>query len=76
MNAQRVDADLLVTGEVKQHLALEASESGMCLLSSGHYATEQPGVVALRDRMAAAMPEIEWTVFVPEPGHAGRPFFK
>lgn len=73
--AQRADADLLVTGEVKQHLALEASESGMCLFSSGHYATEQPGVVALRERMALAMPEIEWILFTPEAGRSGRPFF-
>jgi dinuclear metal center YbgI/SA1388 family protein len=75
MNAQRLDADLLVTGEVKQHIALEASESGMCLFSSGHYATEQPGVVALRECLAEAVPEIEWSVFAPEPGQAGRPFF-
>lgn len=75
MAAQRVDADLLVTGEVKQHVALEASESGMCLFSSGHFATEQPGVVALRERMAEALPEIEWSVFTPEAGLAGRPFY-
>lgn len=74
MNAQRAGADVLVTGEVKQHIAVEASESGMPILSSGHYATEQPGVVVLRDRMAEALTEIEWTLFTPEPGIAGRPF--
>lgn len=73
--AQRANADALITGEVKQHIALEASESGMGILSSGHYATEQPGVEALRDRMAAAMPEVEWALFAPEPGRSGRPFF-
>jgi putative NIF3 family GTP cyclohydrolase 1 type 2 len=71
--AQRADADVLVTGEVKQHVALEASESGMCLLASGHYATEQPGVLALRERLAEAVPDVEWSAFVPEPGRAGRP---
>ena len=71
--AQRAGADVLVTGEVKQHVALEAAESGFALIAAGHYATEQPGVEALRDRMAAACPQVEWRTFVPEPGVAGRP---
>ncbi|AIE86960.1 Nif3-like dinuclear metal center hexameric protein [Fimbriimonas ginsengisoli] len=73
MAAQRADADVMVTGEVKQHVALEASESGMCILSSGHYATEHPGSAALRDRMANEMPSIEWNLFTPRPGFHGRP---
>ncbi len=72
--AQRAGADVLVTGEVKQHVALEASESGFALVAAGHYATEQPGVEALRDRMAAVCPGVDWRTFVPEPGFAGRPF--
>lgn len=71
--AQRAGADALVTGEVRQHNALEAAESGLALIAAGHYATEQPGVVALRDRMVAACPEVQWTVYAPEPGAAGRP---
>ncbi|MGV3617001.1 MAG: Nif3-like dinuclear metal center hexameric protein [Fimbriimonas sp.] len=71
--AQRADADVLISGEVKQHVALEASESGMCILSSGHYATEQPGVLALRDRLAESLPDVEWTAYTPPPGIAGRP---
>ena len=72
--AQREEADVLVTGEVKQHNALEASESGFALVAAGHYATEQPGVVALCERLKKAVPEIEWSVFSPKPGEAGRPF--
>ena len=71
--AQRAGADVLVTGEVKQHVAVEAAESGFALVAAGHYATEQPGVEALRDRMAAACPGVEWLVFAPAPGAAGRP---
>jgi dinuclear metal center YbgI/SA1388 family protein len=71
--AQSAGADVLVTGEVKQHVALEASESGFALIAAGHYATEQPGVEALRDRMEAACPKVEWELFVPDPGKAGRP---
>jgi putative NIF3 family GTP cyclohydrolase 1 type 2 len=74
MSAQREGADVLITGEVKQHVAVEATESGMGLIAAGHYATEHPGSGALRDRMAEAMPEIEWHLFTPEPGESGRPF--
>jgi len=65
---------VLVTGEVKQHVGLEVSENGFAIVAAGHYATEHPGCVALRDRMATAMPEVEWIVFEPKAGHAGRPF--
>ena len=73
MNAQREGADVLLTGEVKQHIAVEATESGMTLIASGHYATEHPGSSTLKDRMAEAMPEIEWLLFTPDPGMHGRP---
>jgi dinuclear metal center YbgI/SA1388 family protein len=74
MAAQRAGADVLVTGEVKQHIGLEASESGFALIAAGHYATENPGCVALRDRMIAAVPDVEWLLFEPEPGASGRPY--
>jgi dinuclear metal center YbgI/SA1388 family protein len=73
MAAQRAGADVLVTGEVKQHIAVEAAESGFALIAAGHYATEQPGVVALRDRMAKACTTIDWKLFAPPHGFAGRP---
>lgn len=73
MPAQRANADLFLTGEVKQHVALESSESGLPLVAAGHYATEHPGCDALRERMAAALPEIEWILFEPKPGWSGRP---
>jgi dinuclear metal center YbgI/SA1388 family protein len=72
--ARDAGADVLLTGEVKQHVGLEASESGFALTAAGHYATEQPGCVALRDHMAKRMGDIEWLIFEPEPGFAGRPF--
>lgn len=73
-SAQREEADVLITGEVKQHNGLEASESGFAVIAAGHYATEQPGVVALSKRLKESTPEIDWSVFVPDPGFAGRPF--
>lgn len=72
--AQRAGADVLITGEVKQHIGLEASESGFALIAAGHYATENPGTMALLDRVAAYCPEVEWIRFEPHPGSSGRPF--
>ncbi len=72
--AQRAGADALLTGEVKQHVALEASESGMALIAAGHYATEQPGCEALRLCLEARYPEVDWSLFEPAPGTSGRPF--
>lgn len=72
-SAQAAGADILVTGEVKQHVALEASESGFAIMSAGHYATEHPGTAVLGQRMAELVPSVEWLVFEPQPGTSGRP---
>lgn len=71
--AQAAGADALVTGEVPQHVALEASESGFALVQAGHFATEQPGCAALAARLRAELPEVSWSLFEPVPGMAGRP---
>jgi dinuclear metal center YbgI/SA1388 family protein len=67
-------ADVLVTGEVRQHVAVEASETGLAIVAAGHYATEQPGAQALCETIRVRLPAIEWRLFVPRPGIAGRPF--
>jgi dinuclear metal center YbgI/SA1388 family protein len=72
--AQRAGADVLITGEVKQHIALEASENGFALIAAGHYHTEHPGCATLRDRMAAEVPNVTWDLFIPHAGFSGRPF--
>lgn len=66
-------ADVFVTGEVRQHVALEASESGLAIAAAGHFATENLGTKRLRDRMAEAVSGVEWLFFSPEPGFSGRP---
>ena len=72
--AQSAGADVLVTGEVPQNIALEASESGFAIIAAGHYATEHPGCVRLQELMAVKVPHIEWLIFEPALGQAGRPF--
>lgn len=73
--AQISGADGLLTGEIPQHLALEASESGLAILSSGHYATEHPGCRSLMQKLQIRLPDIEWKLFTPKPGEAGRPIY-
>ncbi len=72
-NARDAGADVFLTGEVKQDRAVDAAASGMCMVAAGHYATEQPGMAAFQKKIAQLIPEIEWYLFVPEPGFAGRP---
>ena len=74
MDAQRAGADLFLTGEIKQHIAVEATESGMTLVAAGHYQTEQPGTAELCNRMKSALPDVEWYLFTPPAGLHGRPF--
>lgn len=71
--AKAAGADCFVTGEVKHHVSVEASEQGVCVIAAGHEATEQPGCMALASTMRLAMPEVEWIDFRPEKGTAGRP---
>ena len=72
--AKAAGANVFVTGEVKQHIALEAVESGMAIIAAGHFATENPGSRVLMERMRELVPEISWLFFEPAEGAAGRPF--
>lgn len=71
--AMAAGADVFVTGEVRQHVALGASESELAMVAAGHFATEHPGCVALCERLADAIPDIDWHLFEPAPGLNGRP---
>lgn len=73
-SAQAAGADVFVTGEVRQHVAVEASHYGMAVIAAGHFATEHPGMVALAERTAKAFPSIKCEVFEPSAGEHGRPY--
>ncbi len=64
-------SQILITGEVRQSDALEAAESGFCLIEAGHYATEQPGMKAMADLLNQRGWQTE--LYVPRPGYDGRP---
>ncbi|HSJ26800.1 MAG TPA: Nif3-like dinuclear metal center hexameric protein, partial [Acidimicrobiia bacterium] len=52
-------ADVIVTGDVDHHRARQAVDGGMAVIDPGHAATERPGMAALVDLVAAALPELE-----------------
>ncbi len=51
-------AQAYVVGEIHHHEILDACARGMTVFDAGHYATEYPGVKALRERFASERPEI------------------
>lgn len=71
--ALRAGADAIVTGEVRHHIAKEASEAGIAVLACGHYATEHPGMESLRDMFALQFPDVRCQLFTPNAGMVARP---
>ena len=50
-DAVRMQADVLVTGDIKYHEALDALERGLCLVDIGHDASEIPALTDFADRL-------------------------
>ena len=61
-NALKAGADTLVTGDVKYHQFLDAKNIGINLIDAGHFATENPVVQALRDKLSEKLPEVRFEV--------------
>lgn len=72
-DAQRAGADVFLTGEVRQNIAVEVAEADFAILAAGHYATEHPGCRRLAERLSDALPAIAWSLYEPPPGRWGRP---
>ena len=70
--ALEAGADALVTGEVPHHVMVEASESGMAIAASGHYATENPGIMRLAELLDDAL-SADVVTYRPKAGRSGRP---
>lgn len=51
-DALRAGADVLVTGDVRHHVALDALELGLALIDAGHHATEVAAMPAFAARIA------------------------
>lgn len=71
-------AQAFLTGEMKHHIALEATASGLFCLEAGHHATEEPGIFALADTLQNALNQVQYKVPIFHSqagayGSAGRP---
>ena len=52
-------ADVVVTGDLKYHTALDAVEAGLCIVDAGHFNTERVVLPALAAELVKAFPDIE-----------------
>ena len=63
---QRSGAEVIVTGDVKYHTALDAAEAGMCMIDAGHFNTEKIVLPYLAASLAERFPEVEITRYKQE----------
>ena len=65
--ARAMGADCFITGEIRHHEALDAVDSGVCVLEAGHFETENPVCEVLRTALQNAADALEYnlTVFCP-----------
>ena len=59
MDAFHAGCDTFVTSDVKYNQFWDAFDLGMNLIDAGHFATENPVVAVLAEKLRAAFPEIE-----------------
>ncbi len=72
-NALGAGADVFVTGEVKHHISIEATNAGLAIVAAGHFATENPGMKAMAEQLNLRLPTVQTTHFDPTSGQFGRP---
>lgn len=53
------NADVLVTGDIKYHTALDAREMGLCIVDAGHFASERLILDKLKTLLASEFKDIE-----------------
>ncbi len=62
--AVRSGADVLVTGDVKYHEALEAAACGLTIIDAGHFASERPVLEAVAARLAGCAAAGGWDIAI------------
>lgn len=62
----RAKADVLVTGDVKYHTAIDAIEAGICIIDAGHFNTEKIVLPALATAIKDNFADIEVHYFEKE----------
>lgn len=61
-DAASAEADVMITGDLKHHQALDAVAAGLTVIDAGHHGTEWPFVRALAGALSASMPDAEVSV--------------
>ena len=54
--------DTFVTSDVKYNQFIDAKDLGLNLIDAGHFATENPVTVYLKEKLSAAFPEVEFVI--------------
>lgn len=62
--ASTAGADLLITGDVGHHDALEARDLGLALIDGGHFYTEKAALRLFTNRLKCTLKELDWDVRV------------
>ena len=60
--AMELGADCFLTGEIRQHEALDAVFDGCPVIEAGHYETERPVCAALRDALQKEADALQYKV--------------
>ncbi|HOJ09031.1 MAG TPA: Nif3-like dinuclear metal center hexameric protein [Clostridiales bacterium] len=55
------DIDVIITGDVKYHTAVEIAEKGVCVIDAGHFATENVIVPQLCSQLKDRFPDLSVT---------------
>ncbi|MGI6118173.1 MAG: Nif3-like dinuclear metal center hexameric protein [Bilifractor sp.] len=58
-DAERSGADVLVTGDIDYHSAIDANAAGLCIVDAGHYGTEYCFIEYMAGYFAEHFPELE-----------------
>jgi putative NIF3 family GTP cyclohydrolase 1 type 2 len=62
--ASKKGAQLLITGEVRHHEALEAKALGLALIDAGHFQTEKSALKPFSDHLRSRFAEMKMDVIV------------
>ena len=55
------NADCFVTGDLKYHEMLDASEKGFAVISAGHFETENLPFLKLKERLEGIFTDVEFS---------------
>ncbi|WP_024834000.1 Nif3-like dinuclear metal center hexameric protein [Ruminiclostridium josui] len=58
-NLKSRKVDVLVTGDIKYHTALDAAQMGLCIVDAGHFATERIILHKLKDTLNKRFKELD-----------------